>query len=336
MPKVELKRIIPAASFIAVAVFTSVFASACAANTDEPVDDSATAGSESTREPIVGGTQASGYPESALISLLSNGQVFAACSGAVIAPQVVLTAGHCVVGANGWTVRAPFAGNQNIGASGAQVYDYTSTAETVDAKHHDVALIYLSKPIALAAYPSIATTKLADGAKVINVGRINNGVMSSTSLFQSPPIAVSDATKYGFPFDYVAEERIESGDSGGPDFLAGTHTIVAVNSGGGGGTEVLARVDLLSTWISQQIAAHGGPGGGTGSGGSTGSGGGAGSGGSTGSSCSHATCSTGVKLVASCDPCVKTICAADAYCCNTKWDGICVQEVASLCGKTCN
>jgi hypothetical protein len=104
---------------------------------------------------------------------------------------------------------------------------------------------------------------VADGTRIVNIGRINNGVLSNTSLFVSKPIPVRGATSVGFPFDYVAMEVIESGDSGGPDELPGTdpHQIVAVNSGAGGGTEVLARVDLLRSWILGKVASHGGGGG---------------------------------------------------------------------------
>lgn len=53
-------------------------------------------------------------------------------------------------------------------------------------------------------------------------------------------------------------------------------------------------------------------------------------------SCAHATCSTGDKLTAGCgDPCVDQVCGADPYCCNTKWDGVCVREVKSVCSQTC-
>ncbi len=55
-----------------------------------------------------------------------------------------------------------------------------------------------------------------------------------------------------------------------------------------------------------------------------------------GAICAHAICSIGTNLTASCDPCAAQICAVDSFCCNSSWDGICVGEVASVCGGTCN
>lgn len=52
--------------------------------------------------------------------------------------------------------------------------------------------------------------------------------------------------------------------------------------------------------------------------------------------CEHAICSTGDKLTKDCDPCAQQICDKDPYCCNTAWDGICVKEVSSICGGSCN
>ncbi|NUQ75481.1 MAG: VWA domain-containing protein [Polyangiaceae bacterium] len=57
---------------------------------------------------------------------------------------------------------------------------------------------------------------------------------------------------------------------------------------------------------------------------------------SFGGGCAHSPCSTGGKLSKFCDNCVQAICNADPYCCNTQWDSICVNEVASICGKSCN
>jgi hypothetical protein len=52
--------------------------------------------------------------------------------------------------------------------------------------------------------------------------------------------------------------------------------------------------------------------------------------------CAHSPCVVGTILVASCNPCVSSICSADPYCCNTSWDSLCVQEVGTICGDTCN
>ena len=81
----------------------------------------------------------------------------------------------------------------------------------------------------------------------------------------------------------------------------------------------------------------GGGGGGTGGAGGGGGGGTGGSGGGGGgtSSCTHSICSTGARLVSSCDPCATQICAVDGYCCRWAWDNICVSEVSSVCGQTC-
>ena len=56
---------------------------------------------------------------------------------------------------------------------------------------------------------------------------------------------------------------------------------------------------------------------------------------SCGSTCSHAICTTGSNLTNGCDPCVTKICATDSYCCSTAWDSICVGEVGSICGQSC-
>ncbi len=51
--------------------------------------------------------------------------------------------------------------------------------------------------------------------------------------------------------------------------------------------------------------------------------------------CSHDECKTGTTLTTGCDACVTQICAVDSYCCSTAWDRLCVNEVGSVCGKSC-
>jgi uncharacterized membrane protein YgcG len=266
-----------------VALFV-LFASlpACAVQYSES-DDPERIGDDSQN--IKGGSLATEYAESVLLMMKVGGQPKSLCSGSLIAPNVVITAGHCVHGFDSWTVTAPFAHGQTSFTTKAVTYDWNSGAENVDPDTHDVALVLLNTPINIDSYPTIASSPLADGEKVVNVGRINNGQLSNTALYKSKPLAVTSAADQGYPFDYMASEIIEHGDSGGPVFIPGTHTMVAVNSGGGGGTEILARVDLLHDWIIKKIAANGGSGpssggeGGSDPGSSSGSGGGNGPGG---------------------------------------------------------
>jgi hypothetical protein len=207
-------------------------------------------------EPIVGGSLATQYPEAAYldIDITATGEYL--CSATLIAPKVVLTAGHCVDTHTKWEVHV---GAATQVSTSAMTYDWNEHgATTVNPAHHDLGLVFLSQAISIAAYPTLASAPLANGAKVTNVGRIKDGVI--TNALYAADTTVSAGAAVGYPFDYQSSDVIQPGDSGGPDFASGTHVIAAVNSGAGGGTEVLARVDLLETWIAQQIAAHGGGG----------------------------------------------------------------------------
>ena len=49
--------------------------------------------------------------------------------------------------------------------------------------------------------------------------------------------------------------------------------------------------------------------------------------------CSHSECVSGGALTTSCSTCASDVCNSDAFCCNTNWDGICVQEAESMCSS---
>ena len=186
-----------------------------------------------------------------------------------------------------------------MAASGA-TYDWDVAGESVDPYEHDLGLIFLSAPITLPAYPLLAQKPLAAGAKVLNIGRIHQGQVSNNSLYVSKPVTLSPGSGLGFPYDYAAVDRIESGDSGGPDMLPGAapHTIVAVNSGAGA---------KPSKPVGPKKPAK----------------------------CVHDLCTWGDPLEATCDPCVAEVCAADAFCCESGWDAQGAVEVESVCPCAC-
>ena len=211
-----------------------------------------------TMEPIIGGVPATGYPEAALLDMVAANGAGYACSATLIAPKVVLTAGHCVDGMTSFNV---YVGTTMRPGIGGETYDWHENGATnVNPSHHDVGVVYLQDAITLTSYPTLASSAVADGTGVLNVGRILNDKLTY-SLYQAGT-NIKSAAAIGFQYDYYSPDIIEHGDSGGPVFISGTHTIVAVNSGANtsANIQVLARVNLLYSWIQDRIASHGGTG----------------------------------------------------------------------------
>jgi hypothetical protein len=223
----------------------------------EPGNDGEVTGA--SRESIQMGSPATMYPEA--VYVLAAG--FIPCSGVVLAPKVVLTAGHCGATNKKYVVTAPHAGNQV--ANGSDDWSpFTGSA----AKTPDVRLIFLDTPIHLASYPVVSKTVAAPGTKVVDVGRTLNGSIEDND-YVSPTVTIQGtATKLGFPFNYEAQPDIsEDGDSGGPIEILGAkvHEIIGIvdtdtveqNIPEKTPIDMFARLDGVASDIEAQVAARG-------------------------------------------------------------------------------
>lgn len=201
-------------------------------------------------------TSASNYPEAVWLVGYVAGTPSAVCSGTVVAPRVVLTAGHCVRGYSQWDVDAPHAGSQVASSVKGIRYDWTEASGFINPNQHDIGLLFLDTDIIVPQYPLIASQGTT--SNVVNIGVKNNGAIPLTSLYVGQPIAIADGAAFGYPYAYRSSiDIIETGDSGGPTVVPGPapHTIVAVNSGFNEllDYQVLARVDQLYSWIQDRL-----------------------------------------------------------------------------------
>jgi hypothetical protein len=212
----------------------------------------------STAEPIKGGVIATTYPEAVYVTV--GGIV--PCSGVLLAPSVVLTAGHCGGSGATYDVVAPNANGQTAHAS-ASWSPFTGDP----SQSSDVRLVFLDTPIVIDRYPTLSSTTVAPGTKVVDIGRTLDGTVREND-YVSPPVTISGAaTALGFPYNYEATPDIsEAGDSGGPIEIQGSadHTVVAIvdtdtieqNISAASPIDLFARLDLVYADIEAQIAAR--------------------------------------------------------------------------------
>lgn len=243
---------------------------------------------------VIGGTPASPgeFPWMAYI-LSRHGETAGGCSGTVVSPYVVLTAGHCVLDSGTGVVyptesfevtvgsvdRTDSVASQVLGVSQVAVYpDYDRTT-----KQGDAALLVLASPTTV---PSIPFATPADTGLVRSRSRVSfagwgltegNGTESpnilhwGTSVIQRPALC-AQRRPAGF-FDSVSQFcAIDaptfstgpcSGDSGGPVFVTrADDSVVEIGISSFGPTgcstqqpSFFTRVDHVSEWIEGWIDA---------------------------------------------------------------------------------
>ena len=138
---------------------------------------------------------ARGFPGAVTLDAYKDGKLTAQCSGTLIGPKTVLTAGSCAQGMSTWKVNAPYAGaGQSSVSVGGDMINWNS-GEPGTKTLKWIAVVYLDKPIHLKRYPKVGDPSkcLAKGCDVFVVSR-EAAIVNGKQSMDVPTSAVPRAT----------------------------------------------------------------------------------------------------------------------------------------------
>jgi hypothetical protein len=218
-----------------------------------------TLGATSQSQGVVGGVDDPGDP--AVVAFLAAGAPF--CSGTLVGPTAVLTAGHCANGLGSVPYSVAFGSDAAHPTLAVPVSDQVLHPQyTVEGAPYDFALLHLVQPVTdVSPVPlSLQALTASDVGQLIRhvgfgVSDPAAGTGSGTKRTASYPITEVDT--------YVVwsggqGEQTCTGDSGGPGLLArdGGEVLAGVVSSGpdcyDAGWD--GRVDVVASWVTATIA----------------------------------------------------------------------------------
>ncbi len=244
---------------------------------------------------VIGGhnTTIDKYPSLAFIEGVQATSGYA-CTGTVVAPRVILTAGHCVEDIESSSIVEPSLIAVATGVSNLQQIATSQISEVVQVLayphfnpaqiHGDAGLLILKNPVsapAIALATPAETTLYKPGARLTIAGwgidkrngHAPNQLQAATVPIEQDSLCERRSRRY-YPF-FEAESQVCTldtpklhittchGDSGGPAIATredGTPVEVGVTSLGDGecnpaNPAIFTRVDKISGWVNRWIAA---------------------------------------------------------------------------------
>lgn len=194
-----------------------------------------------------------------------------ACSGALVAPRWVVTAGHCFHDINDTRIGGPPQYTMTVTVGKLKDSDPGGyTAQVVDVRQspvNDLAVVRLSTAINGVVPVTLAEAQPAIGQQLqfAGWGSLSSTVLGPSDHLKRGQFTVSSIGQHTLEAQSIEAPRTVENvpcpeDSGAPFFTTEderTGTLVAiVNSGPPcpqAGAEIIARVDVVADWIRQQI-----------------------------------------------------------------------------------
>jgi secreted trypsin-like serine protease len=217
-----------------------------------------------------------GFPFTVALGAEFGEQVYSACTGSLITPQVILTAAHCgsdlpmeaVVAAGRAFFGASVDSAESVGFSDGILHpDYVELANGINGTlgENDIGILVLAEPVDWVEPVWIATESLdeiAEGETVVSVGfGVSDSSGGGSGIKRSAELTideVSDTFLISSSNTNEDEANVCSGDSGGPQVYWDGEKYIqwAVHSWAdqdcvsqSGST----RVDTVSDWILDQL-----------------------------------------------------------------------------------